>query len=176
MDRKYLPASLVVLVVGVTMILLPQNIEMHIAPERVTVWEDSASTEKLLREHVFTFDTGIQTLEDSSPYMEVWSDDTVTLNATFTLIENGTPTLVINITDNPSEFYIPVDDEAHVQVTGNVIEDQGTTVNAALYTLRPQPPECVTWYPYRFFGYGMTAIGAIASLGFYLKRDEKNKH
>ena len=166
MNRKYLPAALIVLVVGEAMIFLPQSIEMHIAPELVTVWEDTVTTDD-----VFNFNTGSQTLDDMSPYMEVWSDDVVTLNATFTLIEDGTPTFIMNIIDNPTEFYIPGEENIQVEVTGNVIEDQEATVHAGLYTLRPLPAEYITWYPYRFFGYGMAAIGAMASLIFYLRKD-----
>ena len=174
MNQKYLPAALIVLVVGVAMIFLPQSIEMHIAPELVTVWEGTDTTEETLLGHRFTFDTNIQSLDDGmSPYIEVWSDEDVTLNATFTLIEDGTPTFAMNITDNPAQFYIPDDDYIQVHVTGNVIEDQGVTVHAGLYTLRPLPPEYIKWYPYRFFGYGMTAIGAIASLIFYLRKENK---
>jgi hypothetical protein len=48
MNRKYLPASIVVLIVSVAMILIPQSIEMHIAPELVTVWVDTVTTENVL--------------------------------------------------------------------------------------------------------------------------------
>jgi hypothetical protein len=167
MNRKYLPASIVVLIVSVAMILIPQSIEMHIAPELVTFWVDTVTTE-----NVFNFNTGSQEIDDMSPYMEVWSDDIVTLNTTFALIEDGTPTFIRNITDNPVQFYIPSEEDIQVDVTGNTVENKGATVNAALYALRPLPPEYITWYPYRFFGYGMAAIGAIASIVLYLRKDE----
>ena len=172
MNRKYLPASIVVLLVGVVMVFLPQSIEMHIAPELVTVWEDTAVSENMMGEYVFQFNTGSLTIENSYPYIEVWSEDVVTLNTTFILMEDGTPTLTMNDTDNPAKFYFPGEDPIHVQILGTVIENQETTVHVGLYTLRPLPPEYITWYPYRFFGYGMAAIGAVASLIFYMRKPQ----
>jgi len=90
------------------LILLPQNIEVHIAPELVTVWEESATTENTLGEHGFLFNTGSQTIEEgTSPYVEVWSGDPVALNTTFALLLDGTTPFNMNITDNPATFMIP---------------------------------------------------------------------
>jgi len=46
-------------------------------------------------------------------------------------------------------------------------------VNAGLYTLRSLPPDYITYYPYRFFGYGMAVIGGLASLVFYLRGEKE---
>lgn len=90
MKPNYLSGSIVVTAIWLALILFPQNIEMHIAPELVTVWEKTVTAEETLHGYMFTFDTGAQTIDDGmAPYVEVWSDDDVTLNTTFTLIENA---------------------------------------------------------------------------------------
>lgn len=160
-----------VLVIGVALILLPQNIEMNIAPEQVTIWEDTTITEENLGEYSFTLNTDSQEIaEGTSPYVEVWSDEDVTLNTSFAMLLGGSTSLNMNITDNPALFVIPEDNTVQILIKGTVVEGSMTEVNAGLYTLRPLPPEYITYYPYRFFGYGMAAIGAIASLVFYLRR------
>ncbi len=174
MKQNYLSVSIVVTVIGLALILFPQNIEMHIAPELVTVWEKTVTAEETLLGYRFTFDTGSQTIDDGmSPYVEVWSDEDVTLNTTFTLIENAASTFDMNIMDNPVQFPLPGEDTYQVRIRGTVVEGRETDVNAGMYFLRPVPPEYYTYYPFRFLGYGMAAIGAIASLVFYAKREKQ---
>jgi hypothetical protein len=174
MKPNYLSVSIVVTAIGLALILFPQNIEMHIAPERVTVWEKTVTAEETLRGYMFTFDTGSQTIDDGmAPYVEVWSDDDVTLNTTFSLMESGTSTFDMNIMDNRVQFPLPGEDTYQVRIRGTVSEGQETEVYAGMYFLRPVPPEYYSYYPFRFFGYGMAAIGAIASLVFYMKREKE---
>ena len=174
MKPNYFSVSIVVTVIGLALIVFPQNIEMHIAPERVTVWEKTVTAEETLLGYMFTFDTNFQTIDDGmSPYVEVWSDDDVTLNTTFGLMESGTSTFDMNIMDNPVQFLLPGEDTYQVRIRGTVVEERETEVNAGMYFLRPVPPEYYAYYPFRFFGYGMAAIGAIASLVFYMKREKE---
>jgi len=174
MKPNYFSGSIVVTVIGLALILFPQNIEMHITPELVTVWEKTVTAEETLRGYMFTFDTGSQTINDGmSPYVEIWSDDDVTLNTTFGLMESGVSTFDMNIMDNPVQFLLPGEDTYQVRIEGTVVEGRETDVNAGMYFLRPVSPEYYTYYPFRFFGYGMAAIGAIASLVFYMKRGKQ---
>ena len=172
MKRNYLSASIFVTVIGLAFILFPQNIEMHIAPELVTVWEGTTTAEKSFygSNYDFSFNLGPKDVGDGmSPYVSVWSDEVVMLNTTFTIGEEGVTVFVINITDNPSELLLPGDGIYDVLIEGNVLEETGAEVYAGIYFLRPLPPEYFTYYPYRFFGYGMAVIGALASMIIYLR-------
>ena len=92
MKPNYLSGSIVVTVIGLALILFPQNIEMHIAPELVTVWEKTVTAEETLLGYMFTFDTNFQTIDDGmAPYVEVWSDNDVTLNTTLSVSRSFIP-------------------------------------------------------------------------------------
>lgn len=166
MNRRYLPIGIIVLIIGIGFIILPQNIEMHIAPEQVTVWETSESTTD-----EYTFNTGQHEIgEAMSPYVKVWTLDDTPLNTTFALIGEEWSEFVLNSTENPAEFFLPSDRTVQVIIQGNVIGGTPVEVNAGLYYLNPLPPEIITYYPYRYFGYGMVIIGVIASIIFYLRK------
>lgn len=172
MKRNYLPISIVVTVIGLAFILYPQSIEMHITPELVIVWEGTATAGG--PDYVYSFSPGPKAIEDAmSPHVSVWSNEMVTLNTTFTIKEEGVTILSLNITDNPSKLLLPGEGTYDVDIAGNVLEGKGAEVYAGIYFLRPVPPEYYMYYPFRFFGYGMAAIGAIASLVFYVKREER---
>ena len=161
MKRPFIIISLVVTILGIAFTVLPQNISIHLAPEQVTLWEDS------LQGTSYNFDTGEVTIEEGiSPYVKVWSEDAVTLNTTFYLTGMGLSE-IFNITENPSEYLLPGEGTWNIQIAGNIIEGTIETVNAGFYYLRLLEPERITYYPYRFFGYGMTAIGLMASLEIY---------
>ena len=171
MKRNYLPVSVVVTVIGLAFIMYPQSIEMHIAPELVTAWEGTTMAGG--PDYVYSFSPGPRDIEDAmSPHVSVWSNEMVTLNTTFTIREEGVTVLSINITDNPSELLLPGEGTYDMDITGNVLEETAAEVYAGIYFLRPVPSEYYTYYPFRFFGYGMAAIGAIASLVFYVRREK----
>ena len=158
MHRPFLIITVVVTVLGVVFMFMPQSFTVHLAPEQVTLWEDSAVG------NVFDFDTGEHSVLDGvSPYVTVWSEDEFTLNTTFHLTGMDM-TDTINITDNPSEYLLPGEGTWRIQATGNTVEGSEATIYAGFYYLRPLEPERITYYPYRNFGYGVTAIGVIASL------------
>jgi hypothetical protein len=160
----------VVAVLGVAFLFLPQSFTVHLAPEQVTLWEDSA------KGNVFEFDTGEYSVADGvSPYVEVWSEEDVTLNTTFHLTGMDIKDTV-NITDNPAEYLLPGEGTWRIHVTGNIVDDGEVTVNAGFYYLRPLEPEKITYYPYRYFGYGMTAIGVIASLAIIARSRGEESH
>ena len=171
MKRNYLPVSIVVAVIGLAFILYPQSIEMHISPELVTVWEGTEIAGG--PDYVYSFSPGPKAIEDTmSPYVSVWSNEMVTLNTTFTIREEGGTILNLNITDNPSELLLPGEGTYDMDIEGNVLEKTDIEVYAGIYFLRHVPSEYYRYYPFRFFGYGMSAIGAIASLVFYLRREK----
>lgn len=170
MQRNFLIITVVVAVLGVAFMFLPQSFTVHLAPEQVTLWEDNALG------NVFDFDTGEHIVMDGvSPYVKVWSMDDVKLNTTFQLT-GADFTDTVNITDNPSEYLLPGEGTWRIHVTGNIVEGNEVTVQAGFYYLRPLEPERITYYPYRYFGYGMTTIGVIASLVIVARssREESN--
>ena len=171
MKRNYLTVSIVVAVIGLAFIMYPQSIEMHITPELVTVWEGTATAGG--PDYVYSFTPGPKAIEDAmSPHVSVWSNEMVTLNTTFTIREEGVTILILNITDNPSQLLLPGEGTYDMDISGNVLEETDAEVYAGIYFLRPVPSEYYPYYPFRFFGYGMAAIGAIASLVFYLRREK----
>lgn len=164
MKQPYLIITVIVTLLGMTFTVLPQTITVHLSPEQVTIWEDSVTGT------IFSFATGEQSIDDGvSPYVTVWSEGSVTLNTTFHL-SGMDMTETFNITDNPSEYLLPGEGTWNIEITGNVVESTEETVNAGFYYLRLLEPERITYYPYRFFGYGMTAIGLMATLVLYGRR------
>jgi hypothetical protein len=168
MQRTYLTISIIVTILGVAFIFLPATYTINLAPEEVTLWEDTARAQLGPYGAVFSFDTGEKLVADGAyPYVKVWSDEAVTLNTTFIMRGSG-GVEAFSMTDNPSECVLSGDGTWSVQIEGSVIENDPVDVNAGFYYLRLLEPEQITYYPYRYFGYGMAAIGAIASLIIYL--------
>ncbi len=163
MQKNYLTISLIVTILGVTLIFLPSIYTINLAPEQVTLWEDTYYGTS------YSFNTGTQSIDEGvSPYVKVWSESNVTLNTLFHVSGMG-ETATLNTTDNPSEYLLPSPGDWDIEIEGEVVEDEIVTVNAGFYYLKQLEPEKVRYYPYRFFGYGMTVIGAIASLLIYTK-------
>mgnify|MGYP001818316869 CR=1 FL=1 len=161
MERPYLIISVVVTILGIAFTIYPQSITLHLAPEQVTLWEDT------IQGISYNFDSGEVMIDEGiSPYVSVWSENDVTLNTSFYLSGMGL-TETFNITANPSEYLLPGEGTWSIQITGNIVEGTVETVNAGFYYLRLLEPERITYYPYRFFGYGMTAIGLMATLVIY---------
>ena len=169
MERPYLIISVVVTILGIAFTIYPQSITLHLAPEQVTLWEDT------IQGTSYNFDSGEVMIDDGiSPYVSVWSENDVTLNTSFYLSGRDL-TETFNITANPSEYLLPGEGTWSIQVTGNIVEGTVETVNAGFYYLRLLEPEHITYYPYRFFGYGMTAIGLMATLVIYGKITKKQR-
>jgi len=163
MKRNYLTITLIVTVLGVAFIFLPQTYTIHLAPEQVTLWEDTTTGT------TYSFNTGTQSIDDGvSPYVQVWSNSMITLNTSFTVTGMG-ETIPWNITDNPTELLLPGPGDWTIEITGNIVEGEAADINAGFYYLRPMEPETVTYYPYRYFGYGMLVIGLISSLVVYMQ-------
>ena len=167
MKQPYLIITVIVTLLGMAFTVLPQTITVHLSPEQVTIWEDS------LTGTTFSFETGEQSIDDGvSPFVTVWSEDSVTLNTTFNL-SGMEMTDTYNITENPSEYLLPGEGTWNIEITGNVVEGTEETVNAGFYYFKLLEPERITYYPYRFFGYGMTAIGLMATLVLYGRRTKE---
>ena len=168
MQRNYLTISVIVAVLGVAFIFLPATYTINLAPEEVTLWEDTTTAQSGSDGVIFSFDTGEQVVATGAyPYVKVWSVEDVSLNTTFILTGAGNEEFTMN--NNPSEFIVSEDGAMGIQIHGTVIENQEVDVNAGFYYLRLLEPEQITYYPYRYFGYGMAAIGVIASLVIYLR-------
>jgi len=169
MQRSYLTISVVVIIIGVVFIFLPATYEINMAPELVTLWEETKTAQQTAQGTIFSFMTGEYTINDGiSPYVKVWSDEEVSLNTTFILVgeEEYEPLVML---DNPIEALLPGLGPWSVQMDGMVREGTEVEINAGFYYLRPLAPELITYYPYRFFGYGMSAIGVMATLVIYIR-------
>ena len=172
MQRNYLTISVLVTILGVAFIFLPATYTINLAPEEVTLWEDTAKAQIGSEGAIFSFSTGEQVVTSGVyPYVKVWSLEDVSLNTTFTLTGTGGEE-EFTMTDNPSEYALSGGGTFSVQITGKVVENQEIDVNAGFYYLRLLEPELITYYPYRYFGYGMLAIGVIASLLIYIRSKE----
>lgn len=169
MQKSYLTISVAVIIIGVAFIFYPAAYEVNLAPELVTVWEDMMIAYQTEQGTLFGFETGEQTINDGlSHHVKVWSDEDVSLNTTFILVgEKEYDPLVMQ--DNPAEAFLPGLGMWNIAIEGTVLEGSEAEINAGLYYLRPLEPERVTYYPYRFFGYGMAAIGAVASIAIYIR-------
>ena len=173
MQRNYLSISFIVIIIGVVFIFLQATYTVNLAPEQVAIWEDGVRAKQDLHGTVFSFDTGEQIIGDGVySYVKVWCEEAVTLNATFRLTGGG-KSEYFNMVGNPSEYLLPGEGAWSVQVEGTVVEKNIVDVNAGFYYLRPLEPEHITYYPYRYFGYGMTTMGVIASLVIYLKSNKE---
>ena len=169
MQKSYLTISVIVIIIGVAFIFLPATYEINAAPELVTLWEETKTAQQTVEGTIFSFMTGEVSIDDGiSPYVRVWSDEEVSLNTTFYLTgsEEYDP---LDMLDNPIEVLLPGLGTWSVQMDGTVVEGTEVEINAGFYYLRPLAPELITYYPYRFFGYGMAAIGVIATLVIYLR-------
>ena len=161
MQRSYLIISVIVTALGVVFMFLPQSIMLQLAPEKITLWEEEVYGT------TYSFDTGEHSnIDGFSPYVRIWGIGSVTLNTTIKLIGEEEKEIV-NITGNPTEYTLPEAGAWRIQIAGNIIEEAQVTVNAGFYYFKLQEPERITYYPYRFFGYGMTMIGVMASLAIY---------
>ena len=161
MQRSYLLISVVVSVLGVAFMFLPQSIQFEAPPERETLWEDE------VRDSVYRFEPGDLSMVDGvSPFVKVWSEENVKLNTTFYLIV-GNLNESVTIIDNPTEYLLPGEGNWSIQITGYIVEESEALIYAGYYYLIFSEPTRITFYPYRYFGYGMTMIGVMASLAIY---------
>ena len=103
MQRNYLTISILVTVLGVAFILLPATYTINLAPEEVTLWEDTMKAQLGPNGAFFSFNTGEHVvLSGVYPYVKVWSLDNISLNTT--IILTGAGGGEFQMSDNPSEF------------------------------------------------------------------------
>ena len=169
MQRRYLIISVIVTALGIVFMFMPQSIMLQPAPEKITLWEEEVYGT------TYSFDTGEHSIVDGfSPYVRIWGIGSVTLNTTIKLTGEEEREIV-NITGNPTEYSLPKTGAWRIRIAGNIIEETQVTVNAGFYYFKPQELERITYYPYRFFGYGMTMIGVMTSLAIYVWSRKKRK-
>jgi hypothetical protein len=159
-------------ILGIAFMFLPQSIQVQLPPEQETLWEDE------IRGSVYRFEPGELSIVDGvSSYVKVWSEESITLNTTFYLIF-GELNESVNIIDNPTKHSLPGEGAWSIQITGNIVEETEALIYASTYYLIFPEPTRITFYPYRYFGYGMTMIGVMASLAIYagsIKKIKKSK-
>ncbi len=77
----------------------------------------------------------------------------------------------INDTDYIQVYLLSEADLYELDIDGYVVSDNPVTVNATLFHYRHMDPEQFTYYPYRFFGLGMAAVGAVSTaVAYYLNK------
>ena len=174
MQRNYLVVTVLVAVIGVAFIFFPVTYVINLAPEHVTLWMDNETTQLGSTGEVFSFDTGTHVVDEGVyPVIEVWSNESVTL-ATLFILTSGGNSETLNITDNPAQCFLPSSGAWSAHIEGTVSGGDSVNVNAEFYYMRLMEPDHITYFPYRYFGYGMLAVGILASLGIYLRTRSEN--
>ena len=179
--RRYLPVMVAVLLLGVGLALYPEIVEMHAADEQVTLWTQTGTTSKALygASQGFSFRTGPLSMDEDGfmPVLEITSSGGSAMNAT-----------VVDIL-NPEAFAAPMNRTG--EALAYLLEDTGSfdmeievyadaespvQVTAVVFYFRHVPSWMVIFYPYRFFGVGMAAVGLLALAFVYVRgRDEARR-
>ena len=175
---RYLPVTIIVLILGVGMILYPENIEIHIADEKVTLWTETKSTSRVFygAPQEFSFRTGPLTMDQNGflPVLEITNSGGAVMNATVVdALHSDAFAAAMNETGAELTYLLEVTGSFDLDVEGSADSDGPVQVTATLFHFRHVPPQMLTLYPYRFFGYGMTAVGLLATaLGYMRGRGE----
>ena len=174
MQRNYLVVTIFVAVIGAAFIFFPVTYEINLAPEHVTLWMDNETTKLGSTGEIFSFDTSTQVVDEGVyPVIEVWSNESVMLATLFTLTSGGN-TETFSITDNPAQCFLPSSGTWSAHINGTASGEDTVNVNADFYYMLLMEPDHITYYPYKYFGYGMFAVGILASLVIYLKTSREN--
>jgi len=171
--NRYLPVTVLVLALGVGMMLYPEYVEIHVADELVTLWTETRTTIGASgASQEFSFRTGRLSMGEEGflPVLEITNSGEAVMNAT-----------VVD-TLHPDAFAAPMDENGtelsylleetgsfDLEVEGSADSEGPVQVTATLFHFRHVPPQMLTVYPYRFFGYGMTAVGLLATALVYAR-------
>ncbi len=171
---KYLPVTIIVLLLGAGMILYPENIEIHIADEQVTLWTETKSTSNAFygARQDFSFSTGPLTMDEDGflPVLKITNSGEAIMNATVvnTLHLDAFAT-AMNETGAELTYLLEETGSFNLEIEGFTNADTPIQVTATFFYFRHVPPEMLTLYPYRFFGLGMAAVGLLASAFVYVR-------
>lgn len=170
MERNYLPVSLAITLIGLALIFLPSKVEVYPMDELVTLWNETAPTighSETLQS--FSFRTGAFSITDGyGPWIEIINMEDGAVNATIVNIAEPETMVVPQENASAMRTYLVEDSDSYdMEITGLVEAMGQVNVSASFYHWRHTPMDTFVYYPFRFFGLGMTAIGLIATGIFY---------
>jgi len=171
---KYLPVTIIVLLLGVGMILYPENIEIHIADEQVNMWTETKSTSGAFygAGQEFSFRTGPLSMDPDGfmPILKVTKSGEAVMNATVVnALHPDAFTAAINETGPELMYLLEETGSFDLEIEGFTDAEGPVQVTATFFHFRHVPPQMLTLYPYRFFGLGMAAVGLLASAFVYVR-------
>lgn len=174
MKRNYLPITVVVLVLGAGLSVIPQTVELSQPDELVTLFNQTTITKPVDGATEFTFRTGrVETVDGFSPTLILTNSADVEMNATVVNLDHP-EAYVASIDESRSSIVYEIEEAGSYdfEMAGRVYVDEPVEVTAAFIYYRHTPPEHYTYYPYRYFGLGMASVGIVttAVAVYYNKR------
>lgn len=171
---KYLPITIIVLLLGVGMILYPENIEIHVADEQVNVWTETKATSGAFygAGQEFSFRTGPLSMDEDGfmPLLKVTNSGDAVMNATIVdALHSDAFVAAVNETGPELMYLLEENGSFDLEIEGFTDAESLVQVTAVFFYFRHVPPEMMTLYPYRFFGLGMAAVGLLASAFVYVR-------
>ena len=167
MKRNYLPITVVVLVLGAGLTVIPQTVEINQPDELVTLYNQTAITKGSIdgATQEFSFRTGrVEMVDGFSPTLMLTNSADGIMNVTVVNLDH--PDIYIASMNESQSFMVYEIEEAgsyDLEITGRVYVDEPVDVTAAFIYYRHIPAEHYTYYPYRYFGLGMASVGIVAT-------------
>jgi len=166
MKRNYLPITVVVLVLGAGLAVIPQTVELSQPDELVTLYNQTTITKSIDgATQEYEFKTGrVRMVDGFSPTLILTNSADVEMNATVVNLDH--PDGYTASMDESQSFIVYEIEEAgsyDLEIAGRVYIDEPMEVTAAFIYYRHTPPEHYTYYPYRYFGLGMASVGIVAT-------------
>jgi hypothetical protein len=167
MKRNYLPVTVVVLVLGVGLSFIPQTVELRQPDELVTLYNQTATAKASVEGEAqeFTFRTGsVETVDGFSPTLILTNSADGGMNATVVNLDHP-DTIMEYMNESQSVMVYQVEEAGSydLEIVGLVYVEDPVEITAAFIYYRHAPPERYTYYPYRYFGLGMTSVGVVAT-------------
>jgi hypothetical protein len=179
MKRNYLPVTVVVLVLGVVLSLIPQTVELSQPYELETLYNQTETTKASVDGGVqeFTFRTGrVDTVDGFSPTLILTNSADENMNATVVNLDHpGARNASMNESQSVIVYQLEEAGSYDLEIEGWVSADEQVEVTAAFIHYRHTPPESYTYYPFRYFGLGMASVGIVATAiaAYYNERAAK---
>jgi hypothetical protein len=175
MKRNYLPITVVVLVLGAGLSVIPQTVELSQPAELVTLYNQTTITKPVDgATQEYTFRTGrVDMVDGFSPTLILTNSADGEMNATVVNLDHP-DTIMEYMNESQSVMVYQVEEAGSydLEIVGLVYVDEPVGVTAAFIYYRHAPPEHYTYYPYRYFGLGMASVGVVATAiaAYYNKR------
>ncbi len=166
MKRNYLPVTVVVIVLGAGLSLIPETVEFSQPYELVMLYNQTATTKASVDGSVqeFTFMTERLTVDGFSPTLILTNPVEGEINATIVNLDHPDSQIAyVNESLSTVIFELEEADSYHLEIKGWVNADKPVEVTASFIYYRHTPPQRYTYYPYRYFGLGMASVGTVAT-------------